>query len=62
MRQERRKARKRGLDAQKVTTAFKRISQMTDEEIQAAYDETVTPPYEHAKASEPHRYWIEAAK
>jgi len=36
------------LDAQKVTTAFKRISQMTDEEIQAAYDETVTPPYEHA--------------
>jgi len=21
---------------------------MTDEEIQAAYDETVTPPYEHA--------------
>ena len=34
---------------------------MTDEEIQAAYDETVTPPYEHAKASEPHRYWIDAA-
>ena len=29
---------------------------MTDDEIQAAYDETVTPPYEHAKASEPHRY------